>query len=302
MSANDKTKPSTKFELTTLENYSDENLLAELHRIAAELNGKRLTIEKFNELSRVHYTTLRNRFGSWKNALDLAGISETIAPRFIPLTREAVIASLRAYATEFPGTPVAKEEIARQLGVDKGSITRRFGKWQDLLSEVGLSSVTLGRRYTDEECYENIVALWMYYGRQPSIAELKQPPSKVGSKAYILRWGGWRAALGAFIKYVNQEPQSVQKTISEESNSEISAHQTTPVAAPRTISLALRYKVLCRDRFRCVICGRSPAKDPSVELHVDHIHPWSKGGQNAEENLRTLCFDCNLGKGDKIES
>jgi Homing endonuclease associated repeat/HNH endonuclease len=300
LSAHDKAKPSTKFELTTLENYSDENLLAELRRIAAELNGKRLTIEKFNELSRVHYTTLRNRFGSWKNALDLAGISETIAPRFIPLTREAVIANLRAYAAEFPGTPVTQEEIARRLGVDKGSITRKFGKWPGLLNEVGISSVPLGRRYTDEECYENIVALWTHYGRQPSFTELKRPPSTVGSKAYVLRWGGWRAALGAFIKYVNQEPQTVQETVSNKSSTEISA--SSPITTPRSISLSLRYKVLSRDRFRCVICGRSPAKDPSIELHVDHIEPWSKGGPNTEENLRTLCFDCNLGKGAKIES
>lgn len=302
MSANDEAKPSTKFELTTLENYSDENLLAEIRRVAAELNGTRLTQEKFNELSRVHTTTIRNRFGSWTNALNLAGISETIAPRFIPLTREAVIASLRAYAAEFPGTPVTQEEVASRLGVDRGSITRKFGKWQDLLSEVGISTVPLGRRYTDEECFENIVVLWTHYGRQPNFAELKRPPSTVGSKAYISRWGGWRAALGAFIKYVNQEPQAVQKIVSEKDNIEVSAFKTTPATIPRSISLSLRYKVLLRDRFRCVICGRAPAKDSSVELHVDHIHPWSKGGQNTEENLRTLCFDCNLGKSDKIES
>ena len=301
MSTSDEAKPSTKFELTTLENYSDENLLAELRRVAAGFNGKRLTIEKFNKLSRVNYTTLQRRFGSWKNALDLAGISETIAPRINPLTRETVIEDLRAYAVEFPGTSVTQEEIASRLGVDQKRITRKFGKWQDLLGEVGIRSVPLGRRYTDEECYENIVALWTHYGRQPSFAELKQPPSTVGSKAYVLRWGGWRAALGAFIKYVNQEPQAVQEKVSEKDISEMPASQATSASTPRSISLTLRYKVLCRDRFRCVICGRSPAKDAGVELHVDHIYPWSKGGQNTEENLRTLCFDCNLGKGTKVE-
>ncbi len=302
MSGNDEAKPSTKFELTTLENYSDENLLEELRRVAVELNGARITHERFNEHSRVHSTTLRTRFGSWKNALDLAGISEQLAPRLKPLTREAVISCLRVYAAEFPGTPVTQEEIARRLGVDKGSITRKFGKWPDLLCEVGLSSVPLGRRYTDDECFENIIALWTHYGRQPNFAELKQPPSTVGAKAYISRWGGWRAALGAFMKFVNQEHQAIQEIGSQKSDAEILTIQTSSAIAPRSISLSLRYRVLSRDRFRCVICGRSPAKDPSVELHVDHIHPWSKGGQNTEENLRTLCFDCNLGKGDKIES
>jgi hypothetical protein len=302
MSGNDEAKLSTKFELTTLENYSDESLLAELQRVAAELNGARLTHERFNELSRVHSTTYRYRFGSWKDALDRAGISEAVAPRANPLTHEAIMSCLRAYAAEYPGASVTQEEIANRLGVDRNSISRKFGKWQDLLSEAGLSSVPLGRRYTDEECYENIIALWTHYGRQPNFAELKRPPSTVGSKAYILRWGGWRAALGAFIKYVNQEPLAVLKVVPERHGAETSATQSSPATTPRSISLSLRYKVLSRDRFRCVICGRTPAKDPSVELHVDHIHPWSKGGKNTEENLRTLCFDCNLGKGDKVES
>ena len=290
------------FELKTLEDYSDEALLDELRRVADELNGKRLTHESFNELSRVHSTTIRYRFGSWKNALDMAGISKTIAPRKNPLTREMVLAAIRACAEESPETSVTQTEIARRLEIYHGTITRKFGKWKNLLKEVGLSPVPLGRRYTEEECYENIVVLWTHYGRQPHFVELKRSPSTVGPKAYIGRWGGWRAALSAFIKYINQAPQVLQAPISEEAGFESSAALATPIVMPRSISLSVRYKVLCRDRFRCVICGRSPAKDSSIELHIDHIKPWSKGGQNTEENLRTLCRDCNLGKGAKIEN
>ena len=68
----------------------------------------------------------------------------------------------------------------------------------------------------------------------------------------------------------------------------------------RTISDKLRYQVLKRDNFKCCACGASPAKDPSVELHIDHIIPWSKGGENTEENLQTLCSKCNLGKSDDL--
>lgn len=64
----------------------------------------------------------------------------------------------------------------------------------------------------------------------------------------------------------------------------------------RSISTKLRYSVLKRDNFRCCACGASPAKDPSVELHVDHIVPWSKGGETALDNLQTLCSKCNIGK------
>ena len=66
----------------------------------------------------------------------------------------------------------------------------------------------------------------------------------------------------------------------------------------RVISDKLRYQILKRDNFKCCACGASPAKDPSIELHIDHIVPWSKGGETKPDNLQTLCSRCNLGKGD----
>ena len=66
----------------------------------------------------------------------------------------------------------------------------------------------------------------------------------------------------------------------------------------RAISDKLRYQVLKRDNFKCCACGASPAKDPSVELHIDHVIPWSKGGESTLENLQTLCSKCNIGKSD----
>ena len=61
----------------------------------------------------------------------------------------------------------------------------------------------------------------------------------------------------------------------------------------------LRYRVLKRDHYRCVICGRG-AKD-GVKLHVDHIKPVAQGGKTVLSNLRTLCADCNLGKSDHYD-
>ncbi len=293
---------NNNFELTTLEEYSDEALLNELRRVADELKGERLTHEKFNKLGRVHSTTLRYRFGSWEKALDRAGISESIAPRAKPLTRESLMKAIREYAEQFPNTPIAQDEIARKLGVNRGTISRNFGKWECLLRDVNLNLSPLYRRYTDVECFENIIVLWTHYGRQPHFAELNIPPSKVGSKAYVGRWGGWRAALGAFIRYVNNSSEVVEQPIENDINSASSSPSESQVIISKPINLSLRYKVLCRDRFRCVICGRSPAKELGVELHVDHIFPESKGGLSLEENLRTLCRDCNLGKGAKIET
>ncbi|MBL0039480.1 MAG: HNH endonuclease [Xanthomonadales bacterium] len=82
----------------------------------------------------------------------------------------------------------------------------------------------------------------------------------------------------------------------------MNAKSSPSSVVPRSISLSLRYRVLARDNFRCVVCGASPAKDGSVELHVDHIQPWSRGGKNTDDNLRTLCLKCNLGKGVRTDA
>ena len=53
-----------------------------------------------------------------------------------------------------------------------------------------------------------------------------------------------------------------------------------------------------RDGFTCKTCGRSPINEKGVKLHVDHIVPWSKGGETIPDNLETKCEQCNLGKGN----
>lgn len=67
----------------------------------------------------------------------------------------------------------------------------------------------------------------------------------------------------------------------------------------RKMSDKLRYEVMCRDGFRCQLCGVTQAD--GYKLHVDHIIPVSKGGKTEMSNLRTLCERCNMGKGDRIE-
>lgn len=64
----------------------------------------------------------------------------------------------------------------------------------------------------------------------------------------------------------------------------------------RYISTSFRVSVLHRDGYKCVFCGRNARQ---VELEVDHIVPFSKGGSNDPSNLQILCFLCNRGKGSR---
>ena len=105
-------------------------------------------------------------------------------------------------------------------------------------------------------------------------------------------------SLEAFIERINsdtiEQKQEVHQTVILKSRDKIIEEDK------RDIKLGLRWKILNRDKFRCVICGSSPAVEINCKLHVDHIIPFSKGGKTLIENLRTLCKNCNLGKGDNI--
>lgn len=56
-----------------------------------------------------------------------------------------------------------------------------------------------------------------------------------------------------------------------------------------------RFKIFARDNFQCIYCGKSSIEDKQ-ELHLEHIYPRSKGGNNSVSNLVTSCKVCNLEK------
>ena len=71
------------------------------------------------------------------------------------------------------------------------------------------------------------------------------------------------------------------------------------------ISPLVRQLVYRRDEYRCQHCGAHPyARDPhrrSGALHLDHIVPWSAGGSDRSDNLRTLCGPCNMRRSNVID-
>lgn len=60
------------------------------------------------------------------------------------------------------------------------------------------------------------------------------------------------------------------------------------------ISDVLRYQILSRDNFKCILCGSST--EDGISLQIDHIIRPEDGGDNSMGNLRTLCYSCNFGR------
>lgn len=220
-----------KFELEEYHRgITDEELVADLKRIALELNKKALNRTDNDEKGKYGTTTYIRRFGSWFNALEKAGLEKTRTPMNLP----------------------------------------------------------------EEELFKNLEEIWIKLGRQPRYGEVQKSISKYHVGTYEKRFGTWRKALERFVDYMNSE----ESISSEEAIKSIEVEPLTHHKTKRGINWRLRFIVMRRDNFKCKNCGRSPATDSTIILHVDHVKAWANHGETVLENLQTLCSKCNIGKSD----
>lgn len=165
------------------------------------------------------------------------------------------------------------------------TLTRRFGSWFIVLEKAGLKK-TRNLKITNDELFENIVTVWNTIGRQPRYNDIKPSISLFSAGTYEKRFGSWRKALEAFVAWANDADVAKSEPNIEKN---ISINKS-----PRNISWRLRALVLMRDGAYCQMCGATPQS--GAKLHVDHIIPWSKGGETTLQNLQSLCEKCNIGK------
>jgi hypothetical protein len=173
------------------------------------------------------------------------------------------------------------------------TVLRRFKTWNAALEAAGLD---LSNRLNipEEELFENLADVWQALGRQPVGTDIaKAGASNFSLGTYEKRFGSWNKALLAFIEYVNGAAPNPGPARSQRP-------RTDGKRSPRKINWRLRASILIRDNCICKMCGASPAKSPSVTLHVDHIIAWANGGETAPDNLQTLCETCNIGKSDAL--
>lgn len=175
------------------------------------------------------------------------------------------------------------------------TLTRRFGSWFKCLDLADLTASRSKIGITDNELFEDIEKVWTNLGKQPSYAQMRDL-SRYSIGTYEKRFGGWRKALIAFVDYINGDVSTELIEDNSFANNRYSDEHKTS----RSINLRMRFRVLQRDNFRCCMCGASPANNPEIELHIDHIIPWSKGGETVIDNLQTLCSRCNIGKSNLI--
>lgn len=214
---------------------------------------------------------------------------------------EELLEDLRRSAKALGRETITMAEYEEVGKTHPSTIQRRFGSWPKALELAGLQPSRSKIGISDDELFENIKSLWISLGRQPRYGEVKAPSSLFSAGTYENRFGSWSKALGRFVEWVNSDQP--QESVEEQSAANITTQ--TPSAKRRTrreISDRQRFRILVRDGFRCKSCGASPLIQPGVELHVDHIFPWSKGGETTDDNLESKCKQCNLGKGNAFNA
>lgn len=189
-----------RFELRRLASYDDHGILEEIRRVAALEPEGPLTVGRFEQHSKVHGSTIRRRFGGWRQALAAAGLAHRYSGRTVSermreqpargVSGEAMVSELQRVAALLGTSQLARTAFdAHADAMKASSVERRFGSWNAALRAAGLEAVPLGRRWSEDDYMENLLTVWTYHGRQPFHREMDEPPSRITSGAYEHRWG-----------------------------------------------------------------------------------------------------------------
>jgi len=227
------------------------------------------------------------------------------------ISREKIIAELEKTAEHFNYMDFKQSDFNKVADISDYTVYREFGSWESALQflaehlkERGIDFKITTRRdsYSEQEMYDEMERIWRLLGHRPSKNEWAVSNPAISYDTLYRHFGGWTNACLKFVEYKSGEKVTEESGVVNppKSNSTKVKPVLFKIAKTRTIPLSLRVKVLSRDKFRCVFCGKSPAINAGTILHIDHIKPFSKGGENTLDNLQTLCQDCNLGKSNDL--
>lgn len=229
------------------------------------------------------------------------------------ISRQRIIEELEKIARQKSYVEFGADDFNAIADVSAGTVKNEFGSWinalkilKDRLKQKNIDLIPRKSRSqlsvaTDKDLFDEMERIWKQIGHRPSYSEWETSTPRISKGVYRYRFNGWANACLKFIEYKMGAPIIVSNSdvgkIVKKTN-ETNAEEIIKIYQGKNIPASVRVRVHDRDSFRCVYCGRSPATDIGLKLHVDHKIPFSKGGKTTIDNLQTLCQKCNLGKSD----
>jgi len=219
-------------------------------------------------------------------------------PRQDRIAEDVIIGELKRIAELVGYRRFTRHEFDKLSSLCKGSVVlSRFKTWKIALEATGLSlrphKKTRKDKIPKEDLIRELARIWSQLGHRPSKTEWDNSDARYSYTTYKTRFGGWVNACMALV-----EGNAEFESSTSQSNQSVETISETPKEKSRNVPLKMRLAVLKRDDYKCVLCGRSPAMNAGVTLHIDHIVPYANGGETVKDNLRTLCAECKWGKGN----
>jgi len=143
-------------------------------------------------------STFRRRFGSWRGALQAAGLcpAPSAALHLSPSNRgydcEMLLDELREIVEELGRAPVIRE-LPKFGAAGKSTYQRYFGSWSAALKQLGVEPAV--RRYTRDELLDALHDLANDLGRSPYVSEMDARHDLPASDTFKTRFGSWNDAL-----------------------------------------------------------------------------------------------------------
>ena len=197
---------------------------------------------------------------------------------------DSLAAELRRIAALTGKNTVTSSEITRFGRVNLTTIYLKFGSMGKANEAAGLAFSPAPRKPNNVEILRMLADVWkrtvQEHGRRPYETDVKRYGLPFSCHIVRRRFGTWRKAL-----------------IAANDLSDHDASAPPIVSKPRTpVSVRRRFWIFKRDNYECRICHRT-----DEPLEVDHIVSVCHGGTDELDNLQTLCWDCNRGKGGNLQ-
>ena len=185
-------------ESTTTRKLSDEDLLAEVDRLAAVLRRPPTTTE-MNELGAYSSSTYRRRFGSWADALTAAGLNpddESRSGVTTQIDERALLEELRFLAEDLGRSPTA-DDMCDRGEHSPATYLDRYETWNAALDAAGLDTRRSRKEgIGDRELIVELRSLAASLGRLPQRTEM-EAQGPFSGMTYYNRFGSWQDALAA---------------------------------------------------------------------------------------------------------
>ena len=236
-------------------------------------------------------------------------------PQIKKYSEEEILGELEKVAKHFNHNHFCRKDFDEIADIHSATVERHYdGSWttamQALKERLERKNIILApsrrRNIPKKTMFDEMERIWVQLCHRPSRNEWTTAKPKVSYDSVYRRFGGWTNACLKFIEFKSggsitagdEEIVDEKNKVPFPKGNENTRNKDTQksIEKTRAVPLNIRVRILSRDNFRCVFCGKSPATDIGVKLHIDHIIPFSKGGTNSPDNLQSLCEQCNFGK------